>query len=86
MKTIKDSLNALLDFESIEVKEGDTVLSLTQLTGKGVLINVENRDYFTNHFTMDSEMWENFLRKFIHDKNYRTSYAVNRRWISCVNP
>ena len=44
MKTIKDSLHALLDFESIEVKEGDIVLSLTQLTGKGVLINVENRD------------------------------------------
>ncbi len=86
MKTIKNSLNELIDFDSIEVKEGDTVLSITQLTGKGVLINVENRDYFTNHLMMDSEMWENFLYRFTYDKGYRTRYVVNKRWIGCVTP
>ena len=80
MKTIKNSLDELIDFDSIEVKEGDTVLSITQLTGIGVLINVENRDYFMNHLRMDSEMWENFLYRFTYDMNYRTRHVINKRW------
>jgi hypothetical protein len=80
MKTIKNSLNELIDFDSIEVKEGDTVLSITQLTGIGVLINVENRDYFINHLRMDAEMWENFLYRFTYDKIYRARYGINKRW------
>lgn len=80
MKTIINSLDELIDFDSIEVKEGDTVLSITQLTGIGVIINVENRDYFMNHLRMDSETWENFLYRFTYDKNYRTRYIINKRW------
>jgi hypothetical protein len=80
MKPIKNSLAELVDFATVEVKEGDTILSITQLTGKGVLINVENIDYFRNHYMMDSEMWENFLYRFTHDKRYRLSYVVNKRW------
>jgi hypothetical protein len=80
MKTIKNSLTELIDFATVDVKEGDTILSITQLTGKGVLINVDNIDYFRNHYMMDSEMWENFLYRFTYDKIYRFSHVVNRRW------
>lgn len=85
MKTIKDSLNALIDFVPVEVKEGDTVLSITQLTGKGVLISVDNIDYFRNHLMMDSEMWENFLYRFTYDKMYRITHVVNKRWYGSMS-
>jgi hypothetical protein len=80
MKTIKNSLNELIDFATVDVKEGDTILSITQLTGKGVLINVDNIDYFRNHYMMDAEMWENFLYRFTYDKIYRIAHVVNKRW------
>ena len=80
MKPIKNSLTELMDFATVEVKEGDIILSITQLTGKGVLINVENIDYFRNHYMMDAEMWENFLYRFTYDKIYRLSHVVNKRW------
>lgn len=80
MKTIKNSLIELIDFATVEVKEGETILYITQLTGKGVLITVDNIDYFRNHLMMDPEMWENFLYRFTHDKGYRISHVVNKRW------
>lgn len=80
MKTIKNSLDELIDFATVEVQEGETILAITQLTGVGVLINVDNVDYFRNHLMMNSEMWENFLYRFTHDKLYRVSHVVNKRW------
>lgn len=84
MTTIMNSLNKLRDFESIEVKEVSTILTITQLPGKGVLINIQNVDYFKNHVNMHSEAWENFLFRLIYDKDYRTKHAVNRRWYGLV--
>jgi hypothetical protein len=85
MKTIKNSLKELVDFATIEVKEGDTVLSITQLTGKGVLITVDNIDYFRDHQMMDSETWENFLYRFTYDKIYRIMHVVNKRWYGSMS-
>lgn len=85
MKTIKDSLKELVDFSTIEVKEGDTVLHITQLAGKGVLITVDNIDYFRNHLMMDSEMWENFLYRFTYDRVYRFMHVINRRWYGSMS-
>jgi len=86
MKAIKNSLNELIDFETVEFKEGDTILSITQLPGKGVFINVDNIDYFRNHVKMDSETWENFLYRLTYDKAYRAKHVVNKRWYGVVNP
>lgn len=85
MKTIKDSLKELVDFSTIEVKEGDTVLHITQLAGKGVLITVDNIDYFRNHLMMDSEMWENFLYRFTYDRVYRFMHVINKRWYGSMS-
>ena len=85
MKTIRNSLNELIDFVPVEVKEGETLLSITQLTGKGVLITVDNIDYFRNHLMMDSESWENFLYRFTYDKIYRIAHVVNKRWYGSMS-
>lgn len=86
MKTILNSLNKLVDFESVEVIEGNTILSITQLPGKGVFINIENIDYFRNHVNMHSEAWENFLYRLTYDKAYRAKHVVNQRWYGLVAP
>ena len=85
MKTIRNSLNELIDFVPVDVKEGETLLSITQLTGKGVLITVDNIDYFRNHLMMDSESWENFLYRFTYDKIYRIAHVVNKRWYGSMS-
>ena len=85
MKTIKNSLKELVDFATIEIKEGEIILSVTQLTGKGVLITVDNIDYFRNHLEMDSEEWENFLYRFTYDRIYRIMHVLNKRWYGSMS-
>ena len=80
MKPIANSLNMLIDFESIDFNETDVTFSITQIPGAGAFINIDNIDYFKNHVNMHSEAWENFLFRLIHDNSYRVKHVVNKRW------
>lgn len=80
MKPIANSLNMLIDFESIDFKEDEFTFSITQIPGAGAFINIDDIDYFKNHVNMHSEAWENFLFRLIHDRTYRAKHVVNKRW------
>jgi hypothetical protein len=85
MKTITNSLNTLIDFENVEIKEGETVLAITQMPGVGVFITIDKIDYFRNHVNMHCDAWENFLFRMVYDKSYRAMHVVNKRWYGLVN-
>jgi len=80
MKAITNSLNMLIDFESVDLKEGETIFSITQIPGAGAFINIDSVDYFRNHVNMNCDAWENFLFRLIHDPDYRSRHVVNKRW------
>ena len=80
MKAITNSLNMLIDFESVDFQEGSTHFAITQIPGAGVFINIDNIDYFRNHVNMHCDSWENFLYRLIHDSSYRAKHVVNKRW------
>jgi hypothetical protein len=80
MKAIANSLNMLIDFESVDFQENDVSFSITQIPGAGAFITINNVDYFKNHVNMHSEAWENFLFRLLHDDSYRSKHVVNKRW------
>ncbi|HMG91349.1 MAG TPA: hypothetical protein VK589_14890 [Chryseolinea sp.] len=80
MKAIANSLNMLIDFESIEFQENEVTFSITQIPGAGAFINIDDIDYFKNHVNMHAEAWENFLFRLVHDHSYRAKHVVNKRW------
>jgi hypothetical protein len=84
MKAIANSLNMLIDFESVDFQENGVTFSITQIPGAGVFINIDNIDYFKNHVNMHAEAWENFLFRLIHDNSYRAKHVVNKRWHGLV--